>query len=178
VRDSLMHRGLLVLYAVSLLGVPLASAAQGNSRPAGYAALFDTGESPAMVLTMYLYHRNVITRTRPLVIFCGPYALAWISDDIVRGMREVVDSVSIAAECPDTLAYGVWARHSTENRETVWVASMTFGRFRSEIVAFAKPYRHPGEPPYARGRLERFIWDHRQGLNGRSLIFSEFQPPH
>lgn len=131
-----------------------------------------------MVITMYLYHRNVITRTRPLVVFCGPAAREWVSDDLLLDISKEVDSVSMVAECPDILEYGVWANSSSENRETVWVASMTFGRFRSEIVAFAKPYQHRGQPPYARGRLERFTWDHRQGLNGRAITFSEFQPPH
>lgn len=140
------------------------------------------GEHPAQVIAMYLMRRNEITRTAPVVVFCGPTAKEWVTGQLIRHLQVrrsgiQADSVLVVDDCPDTLAYGVWAE-SSENRETVWVASMTFGRFRSEIVAFAKPYRHPGEPPYARGRLERFIWDHRIVNAGTSLTFSEFQPPH
>ena len=159
------------LQLVAMITVSALGPARGQGTPA---------DRPGRLLTAYLYQRQVITHEHPVVLLCGPQALANITSELraeVIGRQHLADSILVAPVCSASPA-----RVIGRNHPVVRILSVAVHADTSRLEAFAEPFSE-GQPPYAHGRRERFqmVEGQRQPDGSYrpaqpSLLLFEFDP--
>jgi hypothetical protein len=137
-------------------------------------------DDPGRLLSAYLYHRQLVTHERPVVVMCGPQAGATVTPELrvdVIGRQRLADSIRLVADCP-----AFWPKVVGRTYPVVRVTSVTIQADTSSIEAYAEPFTD-GKAPYMKSRHERFLMvegrRHPDGLYTPaqpSLIIFEFAP--
>jgi hypothetical protein len=138
-------------------------------------------DNPGRLLSAYLCHRQLVTHERPVLVMCGPQAVAAVTPelraDVIRRQR-IADSILVVADCPAS-----WPRVVGRKYPVVRVTAIGVGADTSRIEAYADAFTD-GAPPYMNGRRERFLMvEGRRNTDGSytpaqpSLVFFEFAPP-
>lgn len=161
-----MKLGLLAILMISVVG-----RADAQGAPS---------DNPARLLSAYLYQRQLVTHERPVLVMCGPQALATVTPGLradVIGRQRLADSILVVPECPAS-----WPKVAGGKYPVVRVASVTIRADTSRIEAYAEAFTD-ASPPYRNGRRERFLMvEGRRHSDGSytpaqpSLVFFEFAP--